>query len=1155
MAIGLGTAVGYLNLDISGFANGVDSAISDMGRLNGGFSTATQGLQTIGGMFTKAGTALTAGFTAPVTGATAASIKFGSEFDKQMSNVKAVTGATTEEFEAMREAAISWGEKTVYTATEAGEALYYMGLAGWDSQEAIDGLGPVLNLAAAGNLNLGRTSDIVTDALTAFGLTAQDTTTFTNVLAAAMSNSNTDVDQMGESFKYVAPVAGAFGYKIQDVALALGLFANNGVKGSQAGTGLRQALNALVNPSDKAAELMDKYGVSLFNADGSTKSFMKVMEELRGTFGNVSLNAEEVGKYIDELGIDLDSVDGETEATVAIMEKFGHAIPTTEMENLSAIVKIFGVRALPGMLSVMNASEDDFYGLAEKINGADEAFVKFGDEVYTIEEALERFGNKIYNDPSFEILGSAAGMAATQIENLSGDWDKFTSALGTSKILIFDMVKGALREFLQSMTDLIMRFNNLDEEQREQIVKWALVLASIGPVFVIIGKLITGVISFINTLKLLKGAFDFVSNGISLLLSSFKLIGTGVLEPMAGLTSLQTVLASLTGPIIAVIALIVVLVAAFVNLWKTNEDFRNKIIEIWESIKEKFEEAGERIVEIFNELGFNFEDFKELMATAIDFLKKLWDGFCELLAPVFVGAFEIIGDVIGGFIDLFVGVIEVIAGIVKGFKDGDWSMLWKGIYDIAKSGVDTIINVLDHLAEAVWNVVQITANWLGNDWNMSWDEAKQAVKNWFDSVVQWVQELPDNIGGYIREFVSNTIQWFSELPGKISEFFTSIWDATVEWGANMVSKAIEVGTNFLDNIIQWFSELPNKIAYFIGYTLGLIIKWSIDMVNKAREMGTNFLNNVVDFFTQLPGKVYMFIISTLDYVKKWSVDMSNKAREMAQNFLNNVIVFFVQLPGKVKGFLASVLLNVLRWKEDMKNTATDAAKGFFDNIVSGLIGLPNKMKEIGSNIVDGVWEGISSGWRWLTDKVSDLANSLLDGVKDALDIGSPSKKFRDQVGRWIPPGIGEGFSEAMPALIRDMQNELDKGVDKISVEDIDVDTSVQSFVDTYSEAFESVVIWFETLEERMAVAVEKLANYFNYLMYVRKILGSDDDFRDFVLGRKDEDKSNKPIDVDTPVISDNRGGDTFIFQSPKTIDEVQAARLLRNTKRDLAEGF
>lgn len=1153
MAVGLGTAIGYLNLDISGFANGVDSAISDLETLGKKVKTASDGMMTIGNTFTKTGTALTASVTAPIIGFGAASVKAGSEFDASMSQVAAVAKATGEDFQLIRDRAIEMGEKTRYSATEVSDAMYYMGLAGWDAQQIFEGIPGVLALGAASGEELGRVSDIVTDSLTAFGKSAEDTSEFVNVLAEASRSSNTTVDALGESFKYVAPVAGAFGYSLQDTAVALGIFANNGVKGSQAGTGLRQALNSLINPSEKAALLMDEYGVSLDNSDGSMKSLMTVMEELRGTFGG--------------LAVDIHNADGEVMTGEEIWEKYGHSLPTTEMEKLSAIVQIFGVRALPGMLSIINASQDDFDDLTNAIYGAQDAY-----------------GG----------LGTVFGMQQQMLDNLQGDWFLFTSALGTTKILISDMAKGALRELLQSLTELVNKFNSLDAEQREDIIQWALVAAAIGPVLIVIGKTITGIINLVNNIRLLKSAFSMVAIGIKNFGEAFSLARGGMTAFASQTNVLGAALGSITAPMVAIVAAIGVVVAAFVNLWKTNEEFRNNILGIWDGIKAKFEEAGQRIVDIFNELGFSFEDFKELMDAGIEFLKSVWDGFCEVLAPVFIGVFEIISNTISGLVDLFTGVIEIIVGIVKGFKDGDWSMLWQGIGDVVSAAVDIVVGFLDNLAETAWNVVQTIANLFGADWSMTWEEAKLAVQGWFDSLVQWFAELPSKI----IEFFTAVAEFVSSIPAAIGEFLSGVSESTGQWVGDMVQKAKEMGSNFLNAVVEFFSELPYNVGYFIGYALATVVKWVSEMVAAAIDMGSRFLQSVVKFFVQLPGKIYNFITSAKDYVTRWVADMVNKAREMGQNFLNNVVTFFQQLPGRIHNFITSAFNNVVRWASDMANKAREMGQNFLNNVsnklselpgkvyqkvtealdkvsqwvrdmgskgleaarelingfINGAANLVNSVKSIGENIINGVWSGIVAAKNRFVADVKGFFSGIVDGVKDGLGISSPSKVFRDQVGRWIPPGIAEGFADAMPALVKDMQKEIDDGVNTLSADMHPFDLTVDDFVQSYIQAFEGLVIWFESLEDRMSNAIGSLMEYFRYLMYVKQTIGNDSGFKTFVFNG-DGNKTNGSTKVDTVNNPVSGSGDTYIFQSPKPIDEVQAARMLRNTKRDLAEGF
>lgn len=1392
MSVGLGTAIGYLKLDVSGFASGVDSAISDMNKLQNKANTVSGAFTTVGSAMTKVGGLLTAGVTAPLVGAAAASVKFGTEFDAQMSNVKAVSGATATEFDSMRNAAISWGEKTVYTATEAGEALYYMSLAGWDTQKSIDGLGPVLNLAAAGNLNLGRTSDIVTDAMTAMKISAgelnkdgiENTIHFTNALAAAMSNSNTDVDQMGEAFKYVAPLAGSLGMEVNDLSLALGLMANVGVKGSQAGTGLRQALNGLINPTEKAAIVMDQYGISLFNADGSTKNFRQVMLELRSTFGDVGVNASTLGEFIDGLGYDLDTAEGEAVAADAIMQQFGHDLPVNDFEKLNAIIKIFGIRALPGVLGIIEQSDDAFNDLAAAIDNSDAAFVKYEGQIYTMEEALAKFGDAVYKDKSFEILGAAAGMAEVQMDNLQGDWTKFTSALGTSQILISDMVKGVLRDLVQKLTEIVTWFNNLSDEQRDQIAKWALIAASVGPVLLAIGKLITGVVNLYNNFKTLKTAFSVIGTAVK---------GLG--------STITTALGSISAPVIAVVAIIAVLVAAFVNLWKNNEEFRNKIIEIWNNIKAKFEEAGQRIVEIFNELGFNFEDFKELMGAAIEWLKGVWDGFCELLAPVFVGVFDYLKVVLSGWIDFFVGLFEVIAGIIKGFKDGDWSMFWQGMADIVQAVIDTIVGVLDVLGETIWNVVQTVANWLGADWNMSWDEAKQAVADWFNSVVQWVSDLVGKIGQFfsniwqtittvcnniwntivsiwnaivttitnvlqtivtgvqnawnnvttaisnfmqliwntittvwntisdavttVMDIIWTTIQsvwntiwttiqsvmesiwecistvwetirstvetvvttiWntikdvfynialsITEIILGIKEIITNVWNAiksflqgNVDEAKNHIINAWEMVKTLLsalmDNIRNMFNTVWNAIKTIITTVTNAIhtvistvwntiktvlstimtaiqntmttvwtaIKNTITTITNAihtvistvwntiktvlstiltaiqntmntvwnaiKTLITTIVNAISTFLSNTWNNIKTTISTIVNAIKQTISDVFNAIKTTITNITNAIQTLLTNVWNNIKTTITNVVNNIkttiVNTFNNIKSSVTNTINALYtsisnvfnniktamsnaintakSNVISAMQNAYNGMvnvfsnvgstfANIGKNVIQGIINGIGSMVSSLYDSIKNALSGLVDKAKSALGINSPSRVFKEQIGKWLPPGIAEGFVKAMPAAIEDIEDSLNDGIDSIETNDIDagntnLEVQIADFVNAYQNVFEGLVIWFETMEERMAVAVESLAEYFKYLMYVRQVLGSDEEFRNFVLG-DDDNKPKKPTSPDTPVTPIGDGGDTFIFQSPKPINEVQAARLLRNTKRDLAEGF
>lgn len=300
---------------------------------------------------------------------TGAIIKVGTSFQSTMSEVQAVSGATADQMQLLSDKAKEMGRKTAFSATQAGEAFSYMAMAGWKTEDMLSGIEGIMNLAAAAGEDLATTSDIVTDALTAFGMSAAESGKFADILAAASSNANTNVAMLGESFKYVAPVAGSLGYSAADTSIALGLMANAGIKAGQAGTSLRGALNALVKPgSDAAAALIDQYGIGLTTAEGKTKSLKEVMDDLRDGMGNL-----------------------------------------TEAEQAEAAARIFGSEAMSGMLAIINASEEDYKKLTDAIYESEGAAKKMA------EIRLDNLAGQM------ELLKSAAeGFGLVVFESISG---------------------------------------------------------------------------------------------------------------------------------------------------------------------------------------------------------------------------------------------------------------------------------------------------------------------------------------------------------------------------------------------------------------------------------------------------------------------------------------------------------------------------------------------------------------------------------------------------------------------------------------------------------------------------------------------------------------------------------------------------------------
>ena len=1099
MATDVGSAVGYLDLDISGFLSGLQSAQSQANTASKNIATTIgNNLQSAGKSMTSAGSTLTKTVTTPVLGLGTAAVKVTSDFESAMSKVSAISGATGGDLDALNKKAQEMGAKTKFSATESAEAFTYMAMAGWKTEDMLSGIDGIMSLAAADGLDLATTSDIVTDALTAFGLSASDSGHFADVLAKASSNANTNVSMLGESFKYAAPVAGALGYSAEDTAIALGLMANAGIKGSQGGTALRGSLTRLIKPTDDAAALMEQYGLSMTNADGSMKSLGEVMNMLRDKLGGL-----------------------------------------TEAEQAQVAAQIFGQEAMSGMLAIINASDSDYAKLTDAIYDAD---------------------------------GAAQQMADTMLDNLSGQLTLLKSALEGLAIQFGEILMPYIKQFVAWLQNLTQKLQELTPEQKEQIVKWAAIAAAIGPVLMVLGKLTSSVGSIITTFGKIPGA---------------------IAKAKSAFTAVSAAIGGISAPVVAVVAVIGVLIAAFANLWKTNEEFRNKMTAIWDGIKSKFESFAQGIVDRLNALGFDFENFGEVV-------KAIWDGFCSVLAPVFEAAFEIISSVLGTVLDVLTGILDVFIGIFT----GNWEQCWNGIKEIFVGIWNGLVGILQSLGNMLLGIFDTVCGWFGTTWDETWTNIKQffvdiwngitsffsnvissikmAVSNFITTIINFFAQLPTNIANFIMNAYNSVVTWvsnmvakaremgqnflnavvsfFTNLPYKVGYFIGNTLTNIVIWVGNMVAKAREMGTNFLNNVVSFFTQLPGKVLQFITSAFNNVQTWATNMVNKAREMGTNFINNVVSFFTQLPGKVLQFITSALNNVQTWATNMVNKAREMGTNFINNVVSFMQQLPGKIKQYLDSAINNLKTWVTQMGQKGKEAVQSLIDNVKSAASGIADKVKSIGSDIVSGVWNGIKAAKDTFVSNVKSFFSGIVDGVKDALGIGSPSKVFRDEIGKWLPPGVVQGFEAAMPSAMKAIQKDLNKGIDNIDTDDISVGAgiTVSGFADKLKSIYNEVALWFESIESRIGNSVDSMMQSLDMLIRAGQVIVNSDGTLGYIgyNGFTKSGSSEGYVDRTNPKDKDTGGnGDTFIFNSPRPIDEIEAAKQMKKTKQDMAEGF
>lgn len=467
MALKVGELFASFNLDTSGISGAVNSAEKQLSNIGKGL--------TIGGA------AMTAAVTVPLKQAATAIYTAGTGFDAQMSQVFAIIGeeatGSAETMEALRNKALQMGSTTAFTAAEAGEAMQYMAMAGWKTEDMLEGLEPIMNLAAASGESLGTVSDIVTDSLTAFGLSAADTAHFTDVLAAASSNSNTNVAIMGESFKYVAPLAGSLGYSVDDVAVALGLMANAGIKGSMAGTSLRQILSNLISPTESQAAAMEALGISLYDSNGMVKDFGTLMGDFRNA-------AKASGFDMKALRQKVSALDEQLAAGTITQEEYDaqiQALTEGGGEFLQAISDLAGARGLSGLLAIMNASDEDFYQLTGSINNC---------------------------------TGAAQRMASVMLDNAQGDITLFNSALEGLEITLWSLAENGFREAIQEATRLVDTFRTADKSTQLGVLKMGALAAAIGPVMMGMGGVITLLPKLAKTFTIVSGPAALLAIGL-----------------------------------------------------------------------------------------------------------------------------------------------------------------------------------------------------------------------------------------------------------------------------------------------------------------------------------------------------------------------------------------------------------------------------------------------------------------------------------------------------------------------------------------------------------------------------------------------------------------------------------------------------------------
>ena len=811
-------------------------------------------MQNVGDKISGAGEKLLP-VTAGVTALGTVAVKTASDFDSAMSKVAAVSGATGDDLQALRDKAREMGSKTKFSASEAAEAMNYMAMAGWKTNDMLSGIDGIMNLAAASGEDLATTSDIVTDALTAFGLTAQDSGHFADVLAAASSNANTNVSMLGESFKYCAPIAGALGFSCEDTAEALGLMANAGIKSTQSGTSMRSIMTALSGEVKFCSESFGEMEIATTNSDGSMRSLSDILADCRVAFDQMS-----------------------------------------ESEKASAAETLVGKNAMSGFLALMNAAPADIDKLSGAIANCD---------------------------------GTSLQMAETMQDNLAGQLTILKSQLEELAISFGEILMPVIRDIITKIQGFVDKLNALDPATKQTIIKIGLMAAALGPLLIVVGKTISSIGSMMT----------FISK-----------IPTMIAGAKTAFSTLGAAIGGISAPVVAVVAIIATLVAAFVHLWNTNEDFKNSIFSIWEQIKSTFERLTFGIVDRVNALGFNFQSFG-------DMLKSLWNGLCSVLAPVFEGVFQHISDIFTFVTDTILSVLDVFIGLFS----GNWEQCWNGIKGIFTGIWDFVVNQFSNILNTLTGVADVFLGWFGTSWDEVWTSIKDFFVGIWDSICSAFQAVAD---------------FFTNIWNAISTFFTTIATAIYTTAVTIFTSVYDFFAGILTSIHDFFANIFNAIWTVISTVCTTIYDTISSIWNAIYSFISPLLEAFKYLFETIFQAIHIIISNVMDWISEKIQTIWNAIVAFLTPLLEGIKMFFETIWNAIYTAISTTLSTISSVVTSVWNAISSFISSIMNTISSVISGVWNAISSAVSSVVNAIRSTVSSVWNSISSTISSVMNTI-----------------------------------------------------------------------------------------------------------------------------------------------------------------------------------
>ena len=874
--------------------------------------------------------------TAAITGLGTAAVKTAADFDSSMSNVAAISGSSAEDMDKLRERAREMGAQTKFSAKEAGDAMGYMAMAGWKTNDMLTSIEGVMNLAAASGEDLAKTSDIVTDAMTAFGLAADETTNgvanathFADVLAQASSSANTNVGMMGETFKYVAPVAGALGYNVEDTAVAIGLMANSGIKASQAGTQLRSSLTNMIKPSKDVGDAMEKWGFYATESATSIdqakidKQMLRVQKaslaadkaqqaynDAVSKYGAESTEATNAAASLEikqtELANANETLSQLQEGTTANVRLYNKALQNedgsmkslretmdflretmggmTEAEQTQAATAIFGKEAMSGMLAIINSSDEDYQKLIKNIDNCDDA---------------------------------AENMAETMQDNLSGQITALQSALQELAIAFGEILMPYIRKAVSVIQDFVKKLNGMSEGQKKIVATIALIVAAIGPLLIMIGKVATGISAITGLFSKMKTLTTITS-----ILGKVK----GAFTALFGVIAANPVIAVIAAIVAALVLLytkcewfrdgvnaVVQKIASFFTetipqAWSTLMEFLSGVPEwwsgIWQQVSDFFANIWNGIINFFtvtipqawNSVVAFFAGIPEwwsgIWQQVSDFFTNIWttmmqnpvisgiittittlwqnavttlQGIWQGLATIAQGAWELLKNTILAPVLL---LIDLVTGNFEKLKT-DASNIWTNIQSAAKTIWTGIKQVISTLAQGLVTAVTTMFAGFKNTLSRIWTAASQAASKAWTSIKNFVVNAAENLkeraSDSIQTLKENASEYWDNIRSNTSETWQNVKETVVNYARNMKDSAVETFRSVVSGISSALSGVYSAVVNGFSGAIGYITS----LPGQAIRWGQDFVNGIANGIRSCIGNVTSAVSSVANTIRSW----------------------------------------------------------------------------------------------------------------------------------------------------------------------------------------------------------------------------------------------------------------------------------------------